>query len=150
MVIAWPEKNEMTFSSEDQRKVDKHLRTIRASQHNGDTVLLEVIQQVDEMVSARLRELAGLPAKGSFHWTRILWGVGGLFLLWMVAGLLRARIAVRQGTPRSPFCPAIDSMFGVTAGLWLYQRFVSRGVKSSIQESRDPENSKPVPDHDSH
>jgi uncharacterized membrane protein YgcG len=131
MVIAWPVETEKIFSREDQGKVDKQLRAIQALKHNADTVLLDVIQQVDEIVSATLREQAGLPAEGSFHWTWVLWGVGGLFFLWMVAGLFRARIAARQGTPLSPSCPTIDSMFGITAGLWLYQKFITRGARSS-------------------
>jgi hypothetical protein len=136
-VVVWPEANDALFPLNDREKLDRIFGNIKAEQGffsslfrkkrepNDDKALTEALDFTEQALRANLRAQAGAPAD-AVRWTAVLWPAAGLLLAWGLLGLLRARVAARQGTVAAPLplgTGLLGGMIGSSAGLWVYETY---------------------------
>jgi len=130
-VIVWPpagakDSNEKYFPPEAQKELDEKLAKVPARMNTADKskdkkhdktedkVLEEIVADVSTVIKAKV----GNVEAETFRWTHVLWAALGLCGVWLVLGLVRGRVAARQGAS-GPVTGANDpfaSLYG-TAGL---------------------------------
>ncbi len=128
-VVVRPEENDFLLPFEERERVDRLFGSIRSSHfaRDHDATLLEGIALIDGALHANLRARAAAPVRDGFHWSAALWVAGALMGLWLVVNVLRARAAVRQGTPSAVLSGADVSsvMSGPAAGFWLLRALLA-------------------------
>ncbi len=126
-VVVYPAAAEPYFPPEDQAELSALFRSIRVAEHNQDEILLKAVALAGAKLELHAREL-GAPPPDNFHWTSILWAAVVLGGAWGFVGLVRARVAARQGAPGP--VPGADqalaAQFGTAGVLWLWQAYLAR------------------------
>jgi hypothetical protein len=122
-VIAWPKENETLFPREDRLALYRIFGKLKPGDRNQDAALLQAVETASRALKANVRAQAAPPSEDSFRWTTVLWVIGGLLLLWVVVGALRARVAAPRAAAPAQGSPVLNGMIGSAAGVWLYQAF---------------------------
>ena len=123
-VVVYPSATEPYFPPKDQDDLNALFSTILVTEHNQDEVLTKAVTLVGDKLELHAREL-GAPPPDHFHWTSVLWAAAILAGTWGFVGLVRARVAARQGTP-GPVPSANEALaaqFGTAGVLWLLQAY---------------------------
>jgi hypothetical protein len=125
-VVVRPAGAEAFFPAEDQAKLNALFGTIKVADHNQDKVLAEAVKFTGDQLEFHAREM-GAPPPDTFEWTSVLWAAAALTGAWVGLGLLRARVAARQGTP-GPVPGAnqpLAAFFGAAGVLWLAEAYLA-------------------------
>jgi hypothetical protein len=124
-VVVWPESNDDSFPEDARRHVD----SVFTSERNSDNALL---QAADFTRSELVANTRGAPPLDTFIWTDVLWAALILVAVWVALGVLRVRVAARQGTPGPvPGAnQAFAALFGAAGGLWLLEAYRARRHES--------------------
>jgi hypothetical protein len=149
-VVVWPESNDSYFPEDDRKQLNRILAgdtgSSWATEKDRDKILLNAVKFADETLEANARAL-GAPPADTFHWTDALWAAAALVVAWIVLGLVRARLAVRQGTP-GPVPGAntgLAALFGTAGVLWLFAAYQARGTEAPAPPAQEPEAAEPEP-----
>jgi hypothetical protein len=126
-VIVWPAANDAYFPEDDRRELEARFGKIGLPDHPADKVLLEAVKYAGDELEANARAL-GAPPINDFRWTDAVWAAAALAGAWAVLGALRARVAVRQGTPGPApgASQAQAALYGTAAALWLFEAYRAR------------------------
>jgi hypothetical protein len=138
VVLVVPPENESLFPEEDRARLDKDFGNLRPDDPAADRVLLSEVRFVRDTIEKNVT--AGLtPGAHSFHWTSVLWAGITVLGLWALLGVLRKRVLARQGLEHEPPAGAgagPGTLFGASAGLWLYEIWKNSGSEAVDSESK--------------
>jgi hypothetical protein len=144
-VVVWPASDDACFPEEDREKLDALFVGIKAADPNRDKVLLEAVKYAGDQLHANVR---GAPPVDTFRWTDAAWAAAALAGAWGVFGLLRARVAARQGTPAPGANQALTALFGTSAALWLFDTYLARRDAGAVAPAPPPAAAEPAPPAD--
>jgi hypothetical protein len=143
-VVVRPDETEKFFPPDDQAQLNALFGKIKVAEHNQDKVLAEAVKFAGDQLELHARQI-GAPPPDTFRWTSVLWAAVALTGAWMGLGLLRARVAARQGTPgpvpgaRQP----LAALFGTASVLWLIEAYLAR--RSETPPAPEPPAPEPAP-----
>jgi hypothetical protein len=151
-VVVWPPSNDDYFPEQARKDLDKMFGNIRVADKNKDKMLLDAVKFAGDELEFRARELHA-PPPDIFRWTYALWAAAGLTVAWIVLGIVRARVAVRQGNaaPVAGANLALSALYGAAGVLWLFQAWRAPRREAAAPSPPEPAPAPPmddVPPHD--
>jgi hypothetical protein len=121
-VVVWPPgRNDAYFPQEARAALDDKLRRLKEVDQKKDAILLDAVTFTGAELEANARAL-GAPPPERFRWTNVAWAAAALVGAWAVLGVVRTRVAARQGTPgpTAGASPVQTALFGTAGAFWLF------------------------------
>jgi hypothetical protein len=145
IVVVYPPAQEQTFTPSDCAQLQRQL-AYHLGRREPDQALLDGVSEARNLLEARRRENAAPPTN------LVLVGgiIAGVLGFWVALGLMLRGLGVadtgsayQELRRRGVLLPALlGSMFGVTAGYWIYDQLFLAGSRATTT----PAKSEPVPE----
>ena len=136
---------EEALSVKEARDLRSQLERSFEKSKEFDTGLLAGIEFLRGTLDARLHPAQRHP----FGWLWILGSIAGILALWLVVGLVRAKLDARGCGAGGHFLPCLfGGMFGMAAGHWIYESLFGNRTNPAPEAHPSPANAPEAPADD--